>query len=428
MKRLWFVFLLLFALIPVDGIAVQNPEPGTYEFRNGQWFDGKGFSEKTFYSVAGILTTRRPERVSRVVDLTGKYLVPPFGEAHNHNLGGAQGLEAQIAMYLREGVFYSKNLHYVRDFTAPVLDRVNRPSSVDVAYAHAGLVASGGHAVELYERLFERGVFRGWKKENLDTRAFFIMDSQEEVEKKWPQILAAKPDFIKTYLEYSEEYEKRKNDPRYYGQRGLHPHILKLIVSKAHQAGLRVSTHIETAADFQAAVRADVDEIAHLPGYKIAVGEDLSKYQIADADARLAARKGIVVVTTTVLSKSLYHNDAAQLIVVQSNQLRNLALLKKHNVKLAVGSDTISATSLAEAMNLYSLKCFDNLTLLKMWCEQTAKTIFPKRHIGFLRNGYEASFLALEGNPLIDFMNVKRVALRFKQGEMINLQASATPR
>lgn len=62
---------------------------------------------------------------------------------------------------------------------------------------------------------------------------------------------------------------------------------------------------------------------------------------------------------------------------------------------------------------------FDNLTPLKMWTETMAKTIFPKRKIGALSEGYEASFLALEGNPLEDWQNVRKIKLRFKQGFLL---------
>ena len=48
--------------------------------------------------------------------------------------------------------------------------------------------------------------------------------------------------------------------------------------------------------------------------------------------------------------------------------------------------------------------------------EATPRAIFPKRRIGFLRDGYETSFLALEGKPLEDWRNVRRIKLRFKQG------------
>ena len=62
---------------------------------------------------------------------------------------------------------------------------------------------------------------------------------------------------------------------------------------------------------------------------------------------------------------------------------------------------------------------FENLTLLKMWTETTAKTIFPQRKIGALNEGYEASFLALEGNPIEDWQNVRRIKLCFKQGFLL---------
>ena len=68
-------------------------------------------------------------------------------------------------------------------------------------------------------------------------------------------------------------------------------------------------------------------------------------------------------------------------------------------------------------MNLYGLKVFDNLTLLKMWCETTAATIFPRRKIGYLKDGYEANFLVLGADPLADFANVKTIEMRIKQGE-----------
>ena len=68
---------------------------------------------------------------------------------------------------------------------------------------------------------------------------------------------------------------------------------------------------------------------------------------------------------------------------------------------------------------LHGLGVFDNKTLLKIWCENTAKTIFPDRKLGFLREGYEATFLVLNGNSLIDFMNVKDINLRVKQGKIL---------
>lgn len=101
---------------------------------------------------------------------------------------------------------------------------------------------------------------------------------------------------------------------------------------------------------------------------------------------------------------------------VVESQATNLRLLHDNGVSLAIGSDTPSDSSLQEVEYIHNLGVFDNLTLLKMWTEATPKAIFPKRKIGALKEGYEASFLALEGDPLADFLNVRRIKLRFKQG------------
>ena len=98
-------------------------------------------------------------------------------------------------------------------------------------------------------------------------------------------------------------------------------------------------------------------------------------------------------------------------------------LLLDNRVQLAIGTDNINDTSPNEIEGLKWLGIFDNLTLLKMWTEATPKTIFPSRKIGMLRKGYEASFLALEGNPLVDLNNVRKIKLRIKQGNILSLYA-----
>jgi predicted amidohydrolase YtcJ len=67
---------------------------------------------------------------------------------------------------------------------------------------------------------------------------------------------------------------------------------------------------------------------------------------------------------------------------------------------------------------------FDNRTLLQTLTEGTPQAIFPKRKIGSLRDGYEASFLACDGNPLEDLKNIKSISVRFKQGHVIPIVPS----
>jgi imidazolonepropionase-like amidohydrolase len=138
-------------------------------------------------------------------------------------------------------------------------------------------------------------------------------------------------------------------------------------------------------------------------------------------DAKLAARRGGVVITTCAIVPNFppLVLPRADLPQVLKTQLANLKVLHEKDVLLAIGSDNVSDSSWREFEYLQGLGVFDNLTLLKMWTETTAKAIFPKRKIGALSEGYEASFLALEGNPLEDLQNVRKIKLRFKQGFLL---------
>ena len=46
--------------------------------------------------------------------------------------------------------------------------------------------------------------------------------------------------------------------------------------------------------------------------------------------------------------------------------------------------------------------------------------IFPHRKIGALQEGYEASFVVLEGDPIKDFNEVKKITIRVKRGTPLN--------
>lgn len=404
--------------------AGRQPSSKTYEFVNGNWFDGQSFRNRRFYSVNGVLTYKKPAAVDSVVELTGKYVIPPFGEAHNHNVEDPRRIDELIRKYLQDGIFYVKNPNNLPKAKTSLLGKINIPTSIDVVFANGGLTASGGHPLGVVKRNLERGA----KSEDWAEGGFyFIIDELADLERKWEKILAGKPDFIKTYLLYSEEYAKRKRDEKYFAWKGLDPALLPEIVRRAHLAGLRVSTHVETATDFHNALIAGVDEIIHTPGFRPENDDwtkfDSSRFKISERDARLAARNRVTVVTTLVyaIDEALQKKEGESTNELRNLLVQNLRLLKKHNVHIAIGSDSYRQTSLTEALNLQKLGAFDNRTLLKMWCETTAAAIFPKRKIGRLKEGYEASFLVLNDNPLQNFANVQKIDKRFKQGEFLSL-------
>ncbi|HEV2146989.1 MAG TPA: hypothetical protein VGR37_06285 [Longimicrobiaceae bacterium] len=401
----------------------QRHAPGepVLAFVGGRWFTGTAFEERTAYAVDGVLTFEPPAHVDSTIHLAGGYVVPPFGEAHNHNVEHSPRIGRTVGRYLRDGVFYVKNPNNLPRTRHPLAGTVNIPTSIDVAFSNGGLTASGGHPLPLVQRNIQRGI---WTEADGEGAFYFRVDDAEDLHRVWERVLEGRPDFLKTYLLYSEEYARRRDDPAFFGWKGLNPALLPEIVRRARQAGLRVSTHVETAADFHNAVAAGVDEIVHLPGFR---GDpevklpDPAIFEISEADARLAARLGTVVVTTAGGVREMDPAGPDSLLRRQFDRLhaRNLRLLREHGVRLALGSDDYGDTSVGEATYLHSLGVFDNLALLKLWSEATPQAIFPDRRLGCLRQGCEASFLVLRGDPIADFGHVRDIALRVKQGHVL---------
>lgn len=404
-KPLLLPVFLAALLLAFTVLVPQQPVEahGVTCYVNGLWFNGRVFEAKTFCSIEGVLQTNYAGKADNTIDLKGRHVIPPFAEAHNHHFGDGADIQRQIKTYLSQGIFYAKNTNNTQKLTAPLRQFVNLPESVDVIYANGGLTATGGHPIQIYDVMASQ--IPGWTPKDMENQAYFVVDSEQELNRKWPLILSGKPDFIKTYLEFSEQYEARKNDPAFYGKRGLDPRLLPVIVRRAHASGLRVAVHISTAEDFRNAVRSGADEITHLPLEKLTA-----------EDARQAARRGAVVVTTT-----LSHRPTGHVQDIDEVHRHNLKLLQQAKVRLAAGTDDNNRTVLDEAGNLYRLRVFDNLTLLKLLVEVTPKTIFPSRKIGRLESGYEASFLALDGNPLEDFASLKKVAMRIKKGHLLEI-------
>jgi hypothetical protein len=408
---------LLLALLAAGLAYAQQP---TVAWENGHWFTGRNFERRTMYTAAGLFIPR-PAHIDSVIDLAGGYIVPPFGEAHNHNIEWSERADSVIGGYLRAGVFYVENPDSLPASRQRLGDRINRPGTLDVTFANGGLTGPGGHPAEIADRNIARGL---WAPSDGEGAFYFSVANRPGVESAFRTLIASRPDFVKAYLLYSEYYSAGLRDPATAGWRGLDPNLMPLVVLKAHKAGLRVAVHVETAADFHVAAAAGVDQIAHIPGFRGDPQSELpdpQRYRISPADVRLAAQKGIVVVTT-LAGLPQYADEKGNATLrrtADALNTANLALLRQSGVSIAIGSDEYSDTSVREAVYLNELRVFDSAELLRIWTQTTPRAIFPGRRIGTLAPGYEASFLSLSGDPLADFSNIKRIRLRVKQGREI---------
>jgi imidazolonepropionase-like amidohydrolase len=181
-------------------------------------------------------------------------------------------------------------------------------------------------------------------------------------------------------------------------------------------------------------VAAGVDIVAHLPA-SWRIGEragftdgSVDRWLLGEEDAATAARRDVAVVAHVFNGST--NPDAARI------HAHNLALLKKHGVRLAIGSDSYRGTSLQEAAYLQSTGLFTPAEVLRIAAETTPRVIFPQRRIGRLEEGWEASFLVIAGDPIARPLfaaprgdlaagvraAAERIRLRVKQGHVFEVR------
>src|SRR5688572_11269038 len=134
--------LLTFLLFTCELCTAQN-----YQFINGQWFNGTGFETAAWFAVKGLLTKSAPAEIDSVIDLKGYYIVPPYGEAHNHNVSPGAGFKELSKKYLREGIFYVKNPNSLNEAKADLISSglILNPVSIDASFSNGGLTSTQGH-------------------------------------------------------------------------------------------------------------------------------------------------------------------------------------------------------------------------------------------------------------------------------------------
>jgi imidazolonepropionase-like amidohydrolase len=401
---------LLGATLAPPSALPPDDAPPTIAFTGGEWFDGTAFVERTLYAVEGRFTDARPASVDTTIALDGHFVVPPFAEAHTHRVDQLGVLDRAERDYLADGVFYVANLNNMPSFANAMRPRLRAPERIDVAFAHGGFTGPGDHPQPLYESLVERGVYDGWSKADLAGEAYHAVTSSEELDAAWTRIQEDRPDLIKAYLMYASTDRAG----------GLTPDLLGELVTKAHAAGLRVTVHAQSAADVAIAAEQGADQIAHLPPTSFRDSYDASTFRLSAETAALLAERDVSVVTTAMVMNRV--DDADAKTAGQAVQAANLRTLHDAGVTLAIGSDRWTSGQ-PEALYLHELGVFDNATLLRMWTE-TARVIFPDRALGRLAPDHEASLLALRCNPLDEFACVDDIAVRVKQGRLIELPSA----
>ena len=382
-------------------------------YDNGLWWDGSEFVAESRHVLDGFFTDDQPDDVAEVIDLEGQYVIPPYAEAHNHNLQNPWLAGRFSEAYVDAGIFYAMMMcgsSQTRDATADAL----AATPLDVVLVDACITSSDGHPVRMALQPSHEGA-PAPEPEDIYDRSLIIMDSVADIEDKWPLITPSDSGVVKIILVHSED-DSRRGDEQFFGVNGLEPEVALKLVPFLQDKGLRVAAHVESAVDFAVAVEAGVDFIAHVPGYRWWDGYDEQSYRLGEEAVARAADQGTYVITTTSVVDLFSGQGAEQRQRVQELQAENLASLRAAGVPVLMGSDRFDANILVEYDYLAELGVFDEQELLNMLTRDTARAIFPGRRIGELSAGHEASFLVLSDNPLQVRSALKTPVLRVVKG------------
>ncbi len=394
----------------VENIARVNPNGEAVSYFNGRWLSdspgGLKFVEGVRHIDQGVFVDEPPKN-ARVVDLKGRLVVPPYGEAHNHSVDGPD-TQAAAERYVAQGIFYYKNPNSIFSLTEPGLPIWSKATTLDVTFSYGGLSKDEGHPETLYRMLNGWGLYKEIDVEELDGEAFFDVTSLDLLAEKWPSITAQNPDFIKLYL---LEHAQDKNE-------GLTEVVFREAVKLARDKNLPTTVHVETVQDLALALDAGATEAAHLPAYSLGTARVEVQSRLPDELISEMAEAGFIVVTTVNVSQGRDYSEE-DMKVVTDRQADNLRRLHRAGVPLAIGSDSFQQTAFDEVMSLKKLGVFDDATLFELWIETPKLSIFPRRAIGKLLPGYEASFLVLDCDPLEKIECSQSIRLGVKQGETV---------
>lgn len=408
--------LSFLCLILSISLALAQGSAPVYEFKNGNWYNGSGFVPGTWYTAGGKFTKKSPAKVDSVIDLAGRWVVPPLADAFCSSVADNPAGKNQLKFYLDEGVFYLQILGNTQESRKALESLVNKPTQPDVSFANGGFTCTLGYPFLKYEgpaqgvrnpltMAEQYGKIKEGRK--MEGDGYWFVDNKAALDKIWNKVKGQKPGVVSIYLLDAQNSGGKET-------KGLSPDAAKAVIKKAHKSGLRVYAHVETAADVALGLKLGVDGFANLPGHNWNGTGDGKKFELTDEDLKKLAKKKTPVVPLFSHAQTLNPRPGAL-----EQQTKMLKRLLDNGVNIVIGSDDTQRTIRGELNYWFQGGELDYARTLQIMCVNTPQAVFPNRKIGRLEDGYEASFLVLSDNPLNNILKLRAIAFKVKNGVLL---------
>ena len=232
-------------------------------------------------------------------------------------------------------------------------------------------------------------------------------DGPDEVRKATRKLLKAGADFIK--LMASGGYIEQSKDQPWSLQ--LSEEEMRAAFEEAKKAGKKTTVHAHPPVAIKAAIAAGVDCIEH--------GGLMDR-----ETAELMAREGIFLVPTlaeswVIAERGLELGRPVWLVEASRKHMgksQTLKLAAQAGIKMAVGTDV--AASMAKEMELMQEGGLSAMEVLVAATRNGAELCDLLDETGTIEVGKSADVIVIDGNPLKDMRDMRKVVLVFKQGQM----------
>ena len=368
------------------------------------------------------------------VDLSGKTVMPALLDPHVH-LGYQKGITYSAANFTRENV----------------IDQLDR-------YAYAGVAAVLSMGTDLGDIPFELRAERAPGRALLFTAgkgmaspdagpgnaelkpSAYALTSEAEARKAVREQVAKKVDFIKVWVD--DRNGTVKKTP---------PEIYRAIIDEAHKLHTRVVAHVYYLEDAKGLARAGIDAFAHL----------VRDQEMDDESIALVKQHHVFMMPNLGLAESRTHAEPAPWLddplyrettpaalvdrvrasyaqrtpaAVEAAQKtyrimqRNLAKLNAAGALIGFGADSGAVPDYFHAYNTHrelQLMVEAGMTPLQAL---TAVTVTSAEFLrlndhGTLDAGKAADFLVLDGDPLKDISNTRKIAKVYLRGQELDRAA-----
>jgi imidazolonepropionase-like amidohydrolase len=408
------MLLVLLAALSMTGLLIGRQAPaGTVTIFEGARLivgDGSAAIENAAFVVSGDRFTQvgragqlQVPAGARRVDLRGKTVMPAIIDTHTHLATTRDTLIDQLQRKAYYGVGAAMSLgqdtgdvgFQVRSETIP----------------NAALFRTAGRGITM--------------PEPGRTEAPYWINTTAEGRKAVQELAAKKVDLVKIWVDdRNGQYKK------------LTPELYGAVIDEAHKNGLRVTAHLFTLEDAKGLMRAGIDAFAH----------GVRDKDIDDEFMTMMKQRPAVILVPNLPDRGVATDlswlgpsvPAAELRTLQAAatdrpavqqtfgiQSRNLGKLNTAGVKIALGTD--GNVAWAHHLEMEDMVA-SGMTPAQVIVASTrnAAELLKLTDMGTIANGKSADFLVLDGNPLEDIKNTRKIADVYLRGTTVDRAAMRT--